>query len=491
MKSHLRALLAALALAASAASAQQLIPTNVRLHEDLNWLANRNIIKINLSTWPLSADEIRHALDNAQPATVNDAEIVQKVRQYIDADNNRLKLSAHITAQNRGERPLLPIGMNQPRDQYGVAAGGHFGTEKFDLNVQAAGVGGDTLGRNSHLDLSETYAGLKIGNQWLSLGQQSRYWGPAHEGSLILGDSARPFVALNLQRGVQKPFQSKWLSWLGKWNYQMFVGQQLDKENMRSPRHTKLMGMRVTLSPTDYLDLGLSRTAQWGGQGRPQNWKALGNAILARGDNTYTAEERRKEPGNQLAGFDVKLKLQPLVGAPVSVYGQMIGEDEANKMPSKNFFLAGIDGSHKVSEQQTLNWHLEGADTSTKFGKLVGVTYRHHLYQDGYYQQNLPLGHPLGGDVRSVVLGINSSVFHNDNKKWFKTHHFGGKLMHAQTVRKNKDQQTSVQGASVAWEGDVNTKNRMNMRVGANGWYAKPEQGKVQSGVGVKTSLSF
>ena len=487
MKHSFKLFAAAVALSSALASAQQLIPTNTRLHEDLNWLSNRNIIQLNLSTWPLSADEIKSALDQAKPATINDAEIVERVRQYIDADNNRFKFSAQINSK----RNLLPLGTNQPEDQYRVSAGGHFGTDNFDLNIQAGAVGGDTLGRSSHLDLAESYAGLKIGNQWLSVGQQSRYWGPAHEGSLILGDTARPFVALNLQRGVQKPFESKWLSWLGKWNYQIFVGQQLNKENMKSPRHTKLLGMRVTVSPTDYLDFGMSRTAQWGGQGRPQDWKALGNAIIARGDNAYTAEERRKEPGNQLAGFDVKLKLQPLVGVPVSVYGQMIGEDEANKLPSKNFFLAGIDGSHKVSERQTLNWHLEGADTSTKFGKLSGVTYRHHLYKDGYYQQDMPLGHPLGGDVRSVVFGMNSSVFHDDSNKWFKSQHFGGKLVHAQTVRKNKAQQQKTQGASVMWEGDVNTKNRINLRVGANGWYAKAQHGKGKGGVGVKADMSF
>lgn len=486
MKKYLKSLLLIVSLSAPLAEAKQLIPTDTRLHEDLNWLVNRNIIQVNLSTWPLSTDEIKHALDNANPDTINDAEIIQRVRQYIDKDNKRLKLSAEF----QSERPLLPIGTNQPKDEYRASIGGQFNTEQFDLNIQGNIVGGDTLGRNRKADLAESYIGLNIANQWLSVGQQSRFWGPAHEGSLILGDNARPFPAINLQRGVQKPFESKYLAWLGKWNYQIFVGQQLDFDEMKSPRHSKLMGMRVTFSPTNYLDLGLSRTAQWGGKGRPQDWEALGNAIIAK-DNADTPEQRLKEPGNQLAGFDAKLKLEPLVGVPMSVYAQMIGEDEAKKMPSKNFFLIGVDGSHKISENQTFNWHLEAADTSTTLGKKTGTTYRHHIYKDGYYQQNMPLGHPLGGDMRSVVLAANSSIYNTDKSKWFKTHHFGGKIVHAQTVRKNNQEKEQINGASISWEGDVNTKNDINLTLGANAWYNKADNQKAKSGINIKTSVSF
>ena len=82
-------------------------------------------------------------------------------------------------------------------------------------------------------------------------------------------------------------------------------------------------------------------------------------------------------------------------------------------------------------------------------------------------------------------------MFHDDSNKWFKSQHFGGKLVHAQTVRKNKAQQQKTQGASVMWEGDVNTKNRINLRVGASGWYAKAQHGKGKGGVGVKADMSF
>lgn len=498
MKKYLRRCAIILALATPFASAQQLLPPQSGLYEELNWLNNRNIIQIDLSTWPVSADEIRNALDHAQTQTNNEAEIVNRVRQQLNQGR-----TITLKTENQTERPLLPIGMEQPHDQHTLSGAVNFSNERFDANLQANVLGGDPAGRSdknlingkpvkrtSSVDLAGTYGGIQIANQWLSVGQQERFWGPGHEGSLILGDSARPVTAVNLQRNVQKPFENPYLSKIGKWNYQIFVGQMLNHDNMLSPRHTKIAGMRVTVSPTRYLDLGASRIIQWGGQGRIQNWKALGNAIIGR-DNADTADQRKREPGNQLAGVDARLKLQPLLNVPVSVYAQMVGEDEANKFPSKNFFLAGVDGSHQLSPKQTLNWHLEGADTSTKFGKMTNVTYRHHLYKDGYYQQGMPMGHALGGDMRSLVLGINSTLYENDRSKLFNKQHFGGKLLYAQTVRKKSADEEKFKGAEIFWRGDIALKNNYNLQVGAKGWYTKPEYQKAKGGVSVNTGLTF
>lgn len=501
MKKYLCSTLTALLLCSNGALAYELVPTNDRLYEELNWLNNRNIIQINLSTWPLSADEIRYALDHAQTDTINDAEIINRIRQSLDNRNQR---KFTLQTETQTERPLLPIGMEQPHDQHTVSGNANFSNERFDANLQVNAYGGDAGGRSKRdmfegetvkrtqkADFAGSYGGIKIANQWLSVGQQDRFWGPGHEGSLILGDSARPLPAVNLQRNVQKPFENKYLSWLGKWNYQIFFGQMLNSDNMRSPRNTKLAGMRVTLSPTPYLDLGASRIIQWGGQGRIQNWKALGNAIIGRDNDGYTGKDSYREPGNQLAGVDIRLKLHPLLKVPVSVYAQMVGEDEANLFPSKNFFLAGIDGSHKISPNQTLNWHLEAADTSTKLGKMTGVTYGHHLYKDGYYQQGMPMGHALGGDVRSVVLGVNSTLYNPSRSRLLQSQHFGGKLMYAQTQRRNSANEKSYKGMEVFWQGIIPLRRQMDLQVGAKGWLVKPEQGQTQAGASIKTGLTF
>ncbi|MDO1890711.1 capsule assembly Wzi family protein, partial [Escherichia coli] len=75
--------------------------------------------------------------------------------------------------------------------------------------------------------------------------------------------------------------------------------------------------------------------------GRPQSWSSFWKGVSGR-DNDDSG--RGDDPGNQLAGFDFKLKMQPLIGLPVSLYGQLVGEDEAGYLPSQNNYLLGLEG---------------------------------------------------------------------------------------------------------------------------------------------------
>ena len=76
------------------------------------------------------------------------------------------------------------------------------------------------------------------------------------------------------------------------------------------------------------LEIGVSRTAQWCGEGRPCGLDTFWDLFIGRdnvGDDGTTPEN---EPGNQLAGFDVRWT-NMWFGTPMSFYGQVIGEDEA------------------------------------------------------------------------------------------------------------------------------------------------------------------
>ncbi len=81
-----------------------------------------------------------------------------------------------------------------------------------------------------------------------------------------------------------------------------------------------------------------------------QNRLAVSGMGLPDRDNTGTDNE----PGNQLAGFDFKFKLEPTLGWPVSFYGQMIGEDEAGGLPSANMYTGGIEGHHGWGKKMRL-----------------------------------------------------------------------------------------------------------------------------------------
>ena len=466
----------------------QLLPTDEWLFDELNGLVNRNVIELNLSTWPLSLTEVNYALQMAKPENQSDQFVIQRIKRNLKERRDGFTLETELNSQY----PLLQTGMGNVYDQSRVSAIQSWGGQYIDFHLQANYLAGGTSYRSRNIDFVGSYAGIRFGNQWLSIGQQKRYWGIAHEGSLVLGDASRPIIGINLQRDLQKPFETKWLSWLGRWQYQLFAGQTLNFEGMKSPENAKLIGMRLSISPADFLDIGFSRIIQWGGKGRIQNWSSLGNALLGK-DNAGDNVSIEKEPGNQIAGIDFRIKLNPLIQWPISIYGQIMGEDESKYLPTQNFYLLGIDGSHNISVRQTFNWHLEIADTSTDFGRRYNTTYKHHTYQDGYYHQKLPLGYALGGDMRNVVFGLNSSYHNDDVKAFIQEHHWGLKLLRAETlVGKQSNVEPKIyNGVELSWQGEIPVNQYIQLKLGVSSWYIKAKNDKSQSAVSLKASLEF
>lgn len=81
----------------------------------------------------------------------------------------------------------------------------------------------------------------------------------------------------------------------------------------------KLLGLRLTAQPLPYLELGASRVLQWGGEGRSESLSSLWNAI--KGNDNFDSSDQDKS--NQIAGFDGRLSLQPLLDVPVSLLERM------------------------------------------------------------------------------------------------------------------------------------------------------------------------
>ena len=130
------------------------------------------------------------------------------------------------------------------------------------------------------LSLDGSYLAARLGNWSATLGKVDRWWGPGWDGSLILSSNARPIPTISIERRMPEPFESKWLSWLGPWSFQSFVGRLEEERHVPNPL---LWGMRGDLSPTilDGLELGFFRVIQLGGQGRPQGLSTFVDAFLS------------------------------------------------------------------------------------------------------------------------------------------------------------------------------------------------------------------
>jgi hypothetical protein len=430
-----------------------LLPDN-DLRSDLTWLADRGVIHLSLTTWPLSQDAVEKALKKAHPSYSSEQLAIERVQERLRS----LKSDVHITAYAATHKPGLPQGFGQTptaNDKLSIAA--NQSGDWWDIHLVGNVEGKEQIDSPSRANLNNSYGAVKFWGQWLSFGQIPQYWGPGYEGSLIRSDVARPLTGLMLQRDSQDAPKTWWMNWVGPWQYQISASQL---SQYTAVPHTKIIGGRLSINPFSSLELGASRIIQWGGQGRPHSF---GNFWDAATGNDNTAIGDPNEPGNQLAGFDFKYKLEPTLGIPVSFYGQMIGEDEAGKLPSSNMYLLGIEG-HQSWNKNAINWYIEGHDTRTDF-KDKNYSYTHHIYTDGYYQQGYPLGDAMGGDGQ--LLAAKTELVTEDNQRWSIRVAYAKVNPENQVINKAFPHADKLKGVQLGWGGDVYRSVRLNLGL----WY--------------------
>jgi hypothetical protein len=230
-----------------------------------------------------------------------------------------------------------------------------------------------------------------------------RWWGPGWDGSLILSNNARPIPALSFDRTRTDPFESRWLSWLGPWDVSVLFGQM---ENDRTVPDARFFAFRFNFRPLPSLEIGLSRTAQWCGEGRPCDLDTFIDLLIGRDNRGGDGIGEDNEPGNQLAGFDARWTTA-LLDQPLAVYGQLIGEDEAGGFPSRYLAQAGMETRGTWKHRSYLLF-LEVSGTSCDVLKddINNCAYNHSIYQTGYRYRGRSVGHSADNDALIVSAGL-------------------------------------------------------------------------------------
>lgn len=289
--------------------------------------------------------------------------------------------------------------------------------ENGEIGLQAGWAAGDYAGGTlrfsyafdpedgRHIRADDTYAAWRLGNWWLSAGFQQRWWGPGHDGSLVLSNNARPLPQVAIERARALAPKSKWLAWIGPYRWTTFMGRfTADRDDVP---HPYLWGLRLTVRPFDSgLELGFSRTAQWCRPG-VCGLGAFKDVVLGR-DNRGENVTASNEPGNQLAGFDVRYRIPSL---PVAVYYQQNGEsiDNNNWRPRILTQLAGAEiwGGTRGSASWRAFLEYAGTTCGEWGGDALrfGCAYENNLFTDGYRDRGRVLGHPADRDARLYTLG--------------------------------------------------------------------------------------
>ncbi len=381
-------------------------PGDLLLRHDLELLGDTGAMNLPVTSWPLSWSDISRGLSGIEASSLGPREsaayerVSAALSRRHDHDGADLAFSASVAGNPRAIRGFERL----PRDDAEAGASLSWSAGRLSLNLQATLVADPFDGDELRPDGS--YLGLALGNWILSAGWQERWWGPGRDGSLILSTNARPSPGIAFQRDASTPFESKWLSWIGPWSLTTFM-TQLDDE--RFVPDARLFGVRVNFKPLQSLEIGLSRTAQWCGDGRPCDFTAFKDLLLGN-DNRGVNVDPDKEPGNQLAGIDMRWQLPRKI--PVALYMQWIGEDTRRGGPELGDWLrqAGIEfrGSVGGLEHRT---HVELSDTQCRQGGFgfsdaePNCGYEHSIYRTGYRYEGRPLGHGADGDGLAYSFG--------------------------------------------------------------------------------------
>jgi hypothetical protein len=260
----------------------------------------------------------------------------------------------------------------------------------------------------------ESYIAAFLGNWVISFGKQDRWFGPTWDSSFALTNNARPIPALALTRKSAKAVKIPFTEWHVPWTVTTFMAKMDDE---RTVKDTLLWGFRFNFKPFKNLEIGLSRLAQWGGEGRSQSLSTFWNIFIGRtncGIDDLVCDEENPNPANQQAGYDFRYSID-WFEAPVGIYFQKFAEDgsaDPGKFLTKAELQVGIDTHISVFDMPTTAY-FEYSDSLADCGQRDGIGdcyYEHSSYTTGMRYNGKTISNLYDNDAETFVFGAISQI---------------------------------------------------------------------------------
>ncbi len=383
-------------------AAEPHLPTNDPVYRRLERLAALGVINEGLlETKPLSRDALAaiareisaKAETSSDPWIASDVLAIERRMTSLGSFKESVLDGRFVV----GEGPLVPIGVERLGDRFNSGGNARVGAELGGSlgGWMAWGYHPEfryPVGATDDFDLAARAAYLTIAGAGLALtvGRESLWWGPGFRGSLLLADCAPPFDLVRIETSRPRS-----LKWIGPTSAYLFATKlEADRAAISKPY---LAGLRLAFRPHPLLEFGLTRTAMFGGEGRPVTADLLWDVIRARGEND------QRNPGNQIAGADVMVRL-PWRRQPVALYAEWGGEDFTKWLPSHPAVIAGV---YLPKVFGSSRWELRSEYADNALANVRGVWYQHAIYQSGYTYRGFVIGHPMGTDARMLSLEID------------------------------------------------------------------------------------
>lgn len=374
------------------------------LRSDIELLADFGVLRGPLTAWPINWAQVRGALETADvaklPAHVRDAMLrIQRLTPGRGFAKSNWGVEIDLAATN--EQALVRAYGAQARGDYDaqVRLAGQWGGTSLSVSV---GLQDEPFGRNVTFD--NAYLAQEVGNWIAYIGTVERWWGAGWNSALGFSTSARPQPQIGIKRNNPDPFTSKWLSWMGPWSFEAFVSVQDDSGGLYDD--DLIAGIRLDIQPFKGFSFGIQRALQLCGEDRPCGFNTWIDAVFpfSNADNTGTLNE----PGNQMAGFD--LRYGWTVGTvAMSTFWQFMAEDETQFFPYVYATLGGVRFTGGLGESGA-RWEViaEFSDTLAERTNVraqrPNVIYQNFIYSDGWRYRGHSLGGSLDNDTRLISV---------------------------------------------------------------------------------------
>lgn len=440
-----------LAMTSPASAAPWAAPGDPRLRHSLQSLVDQGCLEVPVTSWPVMWTDIHRRLYDRDVSPECRNTTAWRYLRFEHERQTRPGFSGGVRLEGASDEPVFRDFSGGAREKAAAGARVEWLADGVALGLDVQQTRDPRDGDRTRLDGS--YVAGALGNWVFGFGKVDRWWGPGWHSSDILSTNARPVPAFWLNRRSTAASEWPLLRWLGPWQFTVIAGE-LEAE--RAVPDTRLLGARLSFRPVDGLEIGMSRTAQWAGEGRPDSSRSLRKCLV--GDSNHPVGDGEDQDAcGQMAGFDLRWSFLTEPGFTPAFYAQAIGEDEAGMLPSNYMALAGLELGTALGGQEQ-RFFLEYTDNiagTWPSEQRPNVAFENGSYPTGYRYRGRNMASTWETDARAGTFG--ASHFTADGRE------IGVSIIHAALNRDGTLRSSEARGLMLE-PVDVQRLNIMQLR---------------------------
>ncbi len=274
----------------------------------------------------------------------------------------------------------------------------------------------------------DAYVGMNFSDWQISYGNQSLWWGPSQGGALMFSDNAQPMRMFRVDRVT--PFRlPSFLGVIGPMRVEGYVGQYSGYDLVLAPVPIGLAGTygqpvnpqpidhgeRVSFKPTSNLEIGLSRTTDYGGPGYPLTAHNFLRSVFSTGN---TLPGNASKPGARRSGLDFSYRLPGMRNGATFYAEGMAEHDEVTPLlgPDVAAWFAGLY-IPTLPGVRKMDLRLEGGYTDPPYGGgdiSHGAFYWDDTWITGFQNAGHLMGSWMGRQGQGAQVSTTYWLGHRD-----------------------------------------------------------------------------